>query len=109
MRTAAKILAVCSLLLGVSTPLTSTESMGGKVTALVLEKNDGERRAWRPIEGAKGGDAELGRFILKVDRRNGGSQRLVFVTEDLPPVRRSTGTDTLARTRLSFYRTDMPA
>ena len=40
---------------------------------------------WRPIEGAKGWDAQPGPFILKVDRRNGGSSRLVFGTEDLPP------------------------
>jgi quercetin dioxygenase-like cupin family protein len=46
---------------------------------------EGERRVWRPIEGAKGWDAQPGPFILKVDRHNGGSSRLVFGTEDLPP------------------------
>jgi hypothetical protein len=56
-----------------------------KTTPLILEKDQGERRVWRPIEGAKGWDAEPGPFIFKVDRHNGGSSRLVFVTEDLPP------------------------
>jgi hypothetical protein len=40
---------------------------------------------WRPIEGAKGWDAQSGPFMLKVDRHNGGSSHLVFGTEDLPP------------------------
>jgi len=56
-----------------------------KVAPLILEKNEGERRIWRPIEGAKGWDAQPGPFILKVDRHNGGSSHLVFGTEDLPP------------------------
>jgi quercetin dioxygenase-like cupin family protein len=56
-----------------------------KVAPLILEKNEGERRVWRPIEGAKGWDAQRGPFILKVDRHNGGSSHLVFGTEDLPP------------------------
>ena len=52
---------------------------------LILEQNEGERRTWRPIEGAKGWDAVPGPFILKVDPRNGSSSHLVFVTEDVPP------------------------
>jgi quercetin dioxygenase-like cupin family protein len=52
---------------------------------LILEKNEGEKRAWRPIEGATGWDAVPGPFILKVDPHNGGSSHLVFVTEDVPP------------------------
>jgi quercetin dioxygenase-like cupin family protein len=54
-------------------------------TPLILEKNEGEKRIWRPIEGAAGWDAQPGPFILKVDRHNGGSSHLVFGTEDLPP------------------------
>jgi quercetin dioxygenase-like cupin family protein len=50
----------------------------------MLEKDDGEKRAWRPIEGAVGWDAQPGPFIFKVDRHNGGSSHLVFVTEDVP-------------------------
>lgn len=56
-----------------------------KAAPLILEKDQGERRVWRPIEGAKGWDAEPGPFIFKVDRQNGGSSHLVCVTEDLPP------------------------
>jgi quercetin dioxygenase-like cupin family protein len=57
----------------------------GTATPLILETNEGERRAWRPIEGAVGWNAQPGPFILKVDRHNGGSSHLVFVTEDVPP------------------------
>ena len=56
----------------------------GRVTTLILEKNEGERRAWKPIEGAEGWNAQPGPFIFKVDQHNGGSSQLVFVTEDLP-------------------------
>ncbi len=55
------------------------------VTPLILEKTEGERRVWRPIEGAEGGDAHPGSFILKVDPHNGGSSHLVLGTEDIPP------------------------
>ena len=54
-----------------------------KPTPLILEKNDGERRAWRDIEGL-GPQPEM-RFILKVDPQNGGSSHLVFGTEDMAP------------------------
>ena len=57
----------------------------GGATPLVLETQEGERRAWRPIEGAVGWNAQPGPFIFKVDRRNGGSAQLVFITEDVPP------------------------
>jgi len=89
MRTAFIALAIGAVLGGVATSAPSvTSNMSSSVSgasALILEKNEGERRAWRPIEGATGWDAVPGPFILKVDRRNGGSSRLVFVTEDLPP------------------------
>lgn len=53
-----------------------------KATPLILERNEGERRVWRPLEG----HPDLpSLFILKVDPRNGGSSHLVFGTEDLPP------------------------
>src|SRR5262245_14596909 len=54
-----------------------------KPTPLILEKNEGERRAWRDIEGL-GPQPEM-RFILKVDPQNGGSSHLVFGTEDMAP------------------------
>ena len=53
-----------------------------KPTPLILEKNEGERRVWRPIEGLEGQPSP---FTLKVDPHNGGSSHLVFGTEDLPP------------------------
>ena len=56
-----------------------------KPTPLILEKNEGERRVWRPIEGGEGWLGQSAPFILKVDRQNGGSSHLVFGTEDLPP------------------------
>ena len=59
-----------------NTPTTSTP--------LILERNDGEHRTWRPIEGATGFDAVPGPFTLKIDPHNGGSTHLVFGTEDLP-------------------------
>ncbi len=89
MRTALRAMAVCAFLGGVAMAAPSETSNGpGKMdkgTALILEKNEGERRVWRPIEGATGWDAQPGPFILKVDRHNGGSSHLVFGTEDLPP------------------------
>ena len=88
MRTALAVI-ICAVFGGVATSAPSVTSNGsvrtGRVTPLILEKDEGERRAWRPIEGAKGWDAEPGPFILKVDRQNGGSSHMVFGTEDLPP------------------------
>jgi len=89
MRTCLVALAVCVILPGASTgaatePPNRTVS-AAKVTPLILEKDQGERRVWRPIEGAQGWNAQPGPFTLKVDRHNGGSSHLVFGTEDLPP------------------------
>ncbi len=89
MRTALKAVAIGAIWVGVTASTLSFRpagsSGGAKATPLILEKNEGERRVWRPIEGAKGWDAVPGPFILKVDRLNGGSSHLVFGTEDLPP------------------------
>jgi quercetin dioxygenase-like cupin family protein len=89
MRKALTAVAICAVLAGVAKsapPVTSNGlSSVSSVTPLILEKNEGEKRVWRPIEGAKGWDAQPGPFILKVDRHNGGSSHLVFGTEDLPP------------------------
>ena len=86
MRTPLLALAVCVILAVVATSapsVTSNQALNAsKVTPLILEKNEGERRIWRPIEGL---EEQPGPFILKVDRRNGGSSHLVFGTEDLPP------------------------
>ena len=81
-------LAVCAVLAGSGVSPASTKdssSSASKVTPLILEKNEGERRVWRPIEGAEGWEGQPGPFILKIDPRNGGSSHLVLGTEDLPP------------------------
>ena len=49
-------------------------------TPLILEKNEGERRV---VRGWPGHPEPGEGFILKVDPRNGGSSRLVFLTSDL--------------------------
>jgi quercetin dioxygenase-like cupin family protein len=89
MRMALAAVAVYAALGIIGTDAPARESSGSanasRATPLILEKNEGEVRAWRPIEGAKGWDAQPGPFILKVDRQNGGSSHLVFVTEDVPP------------------------
>lgn len=89
MRTALKAVAICAILGGIATSAPCDTSNGpigiSRVTPLILEKNEGERRVWRPIEGAEGWDAQPGPFTLKVDRHNGGSSHLILGTEDLPP------------------------
>ena len=87
MRTALKAVAICAVLGGVASKAASATSNGStsRSAPLILEKNEGERRVWRPIEGAEGWNGQPGPFILKVDRHNGGSSHLVWGTEDLPP------------------------
>ena len=89
MRTGLTAVVLCAVLAGIArsaSPPGSNEPNGpGTATPLVLEKDDGEKRAWRPIEGAVGWGAQPGPFVFKVDRHNGGSSHLVFLTEDLPP------------------------
>jgi quercetin dioxygenase-like cupin family protein len=57
------------------------QAQSARVSPLILEKDEGERRVWRPIEGL---ESQLSLFILKVDPHNGGSSHLVFGTEDIP-------------------------
>ena len=89
MKMALAALAICTALgvVGTNTPSTASNTPPNtrKAAPLILEKNEGERRAWKPIEGAKGWGAQPGPFILKVDPQNGGSSHLVFLTEDVPP------------------------
>jgi quercetin dioxygenase-like cupin family protein len=89
MRTAMTAVAICAVFGSVARsapPTASNEANSvGTATPLVLEKNEGEKRIWRPIEGAVGLGAHPGPFIFKIDRHNGGSSHLVFLTEDLPP------------------------
>src|SRR4029077_12632118 len=79
---------VCAVLAGsgASAPAATkySSTSASKVSPLILEKNEGERRVWRPIEGAEGWQGQPGPFILKIDPRNGGSSHLVLGTEDLP-------------------------
>ena len=76
------LLGICTLLILSAVVMSSLLRAQSKPTPLILEKNEGERRVWRPIEGL---EAQASAFILKVDPRNGGSSHLVFGTEDLPP------------------------
>jgi mannose-6-phosphate isomerase-like protein (cupin superfamily) len=60
----------------------STAAQAG-ATPLLLEKNEGERRLWRP----EPGEVAPGGFILKVTSKANGSEHLVLVTnsEDMAP------------------------
>jgi quercetin dioxygenase-like cupin family protein len=57
----------------------TTPESGAK--PLMLEKNEGERRLWRP----EPGEVDPGGFILKVSRKNNGSQHLVLFTGEMVP------------------------
>jgi quercetin dioxygenase-like cupin family protein len=50
-------------------------------TLLILEKNEGEQRIRRPRETP----IPTGPFTIKVDRKNGGSQKMWLGTEEIPP------------------------
>lgn len=83
MRSASFLIGVCTLLVGSSAVAASSlRGQSAKPAPLILEKDEGERRVWRPVEGLEG---QPSLFILKVDPHNGGSSHLVFGTEDLQP------------------------
>ena len=84
MRPASVCIGIC-LVLSCPNHQPSASADTAKPTPLILEKNEGERRVWRPIEGGEGWLGQSAPFILKVDRHNGSSSHLVFGTEDLPP------------------------
>jgi len=82
MRYAPLIIGLCTLLIcGSAVTPFDPQKQSQKPTPLILEKNEGERRVWRPLEGVQGLPSL---FILKVDPQNGSSTHLVFGTEDLP-------------------------
>ena len=60
-----------------SAPSGSATGSQTAAKALLLEKNEGERRIWR--------EPPPGDFTLKVSPKNNGSQHLVFGTEDMAP------------------------
>ena len=51
-----------------------------RATLLILEKGEGEHRVRRPRETP----VPTGPFTIKVDRRNGGSQKMFLSTEEIP-------------------------
>jgi quercetin dioxygenase-like cupin family protein len=77
---AAMLVAVC-ISQGQSTQVGSTSALSASPKPLLLEKNEGEQRTWRP----EPGEAAAGGFTLKVSPKNNGSQHLVLGTEDVLP------------------------
>ena len=75
------VLLVCGW---VGKPLVLVPQSGtsSKTTPLILEENEGERRA---VRGWPGHPDPKETFILKVDPKNGGSSHLVFMTANLAP------------------------
>jgi quercetin dioxygenase-like cupin family protein len=84
MRIVRPSLAVCAILvcLNVSVPPALSAQAGHvpQTTPLILEKDEGERRA---VRGWPGHPDPGETFILKVDPKNGGSSHLVFLTADI--------------------------
>ena len=81
--------ALLVLLAAACSPVASAEAPGPEAAAvvqprgLILQAGEGERRIRRPREG--GGPGLTDPFILKVDRRNGGSPDLVMGYEEIAP------------------------
>ncbi len=70
------------LIFGSVLAVSISKAQSPSATPVILEKDEGERRVWRPIEGM---NSKLSLFILKVDPHNGGSLHMVLATEDIPP------------------------
>jgi quercetin dioxygenase-like cupin family protein len=64
---------------GEKEPDSGTPKSGAK--PLLLEKNEGEQRLWRP----EPDEVDPGGFILKVSPKNNGSQHLVLFTGEMAP------------------------
>src|SRR5208282_5896031 len=77
---AATLVAVC-MSQAQSTQVGSTPAPEASAKPLLLEKNDGEQRLWRP----EAGEVDDGGFILKVTPQSNGSQHLMLSTGDMPP------------------------
>ena len=84
-----KTIAILSFLLLLAVVVPPAESTGpattppalGSATPLLLEKNEGEARLWRP----EPGEVDPGGFILKVTPKANGSQHLVLSTGEMAP------------------------
>ncbi len=105
MRTVRLIILVGSVLLFTNlarTPAPTAQVTNvNKVTPLILEKNEGERRVVRGWPG----HPQLGEtFILKVDPKNGGSSHLVFLRQRSRLREKYQPTSILVRTKSSFCR-----
>ena len=59
----------------------AADSPDANPTPLILERSDGEQRVRRPRETP----VPAGPFTIKVDRLNGGSQKMWLGAEDIPP------------------------
>ncbi len=82
MRAAGLFRSVCALMVCSSAVAPSSlQAQSAKTTPLILEREEGERRVWKPVEGV---NDKLSLFILKVDPHNGGASHLVLGTEDMP-------------------------
>jgi quercetin dioxygenase-like cupin family protein len=77
---AAMLVAVC-ISPAQSTQIGSTSALEAGAKPLLLEKNEGEERLWRP----EPGETDPGGFILKVSSKNNGSQHLVLTIGDMAP------------------------
>jgi quercetin dioxygenase-like cupin family protein len=86
MRIAQVMLVLCAVpLCGCAARHSSRKSQAENVTMStpeILEKKEGERRV---VRGWPGHPNPGETFVLKVDRKNGGSSHLVFLTADLAP------------------------
>ncbi len=85
MRTTRVFTAVCAIVVWVGATAPSAprpQSINvAKPTPLILEKDEGERRA---VRGWPGHPDPGETFILKVDPKNGGSSHLVLLTASIP-------------------------
>src|SRR5262244_4199751 len=84
MRFGIRMLGITTILFGVygtalkdAHPQSAADS---RATPLILEKSEGEHRVRRPRETP----VPTGPFTIKIDRKNGGSQKMFAGTEDIP-------------------------
>ena len=71
------IFGACGISLKNAHPQLAADS---RATPLILEKSEGEHRVRRPRETP----VPTGPFTIKIDRKNGGSQKMFVGTEEIP-------------------------